>query len=263
MPSTISPLPRFRVGRIDRGNRAACGERAQQMAQRGADRGVGKAAERRHLAFERPASGQFGDRREQRDAAPRDAQRAHQRSPIFAAVFPVLRSRRAISSKGRVGPLLDQPGQEIPFGDRDARRETGCCRTARPAACRLPACRSRRGRGRRDSRPPPRRARRSRRTGPVRAAGGRRDPAEGPDWRPSRRRHPITASPHESDHGPSAAATHSGSRHERAADRRRSPPRGRRRPAPRRPAALSRSGPASRRAARIACCAGAGRSSPR
>ena len=135
MPSTIRPLP----GSGSAGSTGAIAPLAAAARSRWRSAAPIAASAKRLSAaiwlFERPASGQLGDRREQRDAAPGDAQRAHQRSAILAAVLPALRSRRAISSKGRVGPLVDQPGQKIPFGDRDARQERDCCRTARPAAC--------------------------------------------------------------------------------------------------------------------------------
>ena len=126
---------------------------AQQVAQRGADRGVGEAAQRRHLAFERPASGKLGD-------APRAARRGGARCAArasAAARSAPLSSRHSTAASDllerRVGPFLDQPGQEIPFGDRDP-AEKGLLPNSAASSWRLPARRSRRGRATRDPRPP-------------------------------------------------------------------------------------------------------------
>ena len=114
--------PAFGILRVDRRDRAAGRGGLQQMAHRRADCGFGKAAERGHLLFERPAPGQLGDSSQQSDAPLGEAQPPHQRRPIFAAIGVSL-GRRGNFLKQRVGAFLDQTGQEIPFGDGDPAQE--------------------------------------------------------------------------------------------------------------------------------------------
>ena len=142
------------------------------MAYRGADRRLGKAAERRHLPFQRPAAGQLGDGRQQRHAALGDAQAAQQRRPIFAAILVFFGACGNLLERP-VGAFLDEAGQEIPFGDREpAQKRAVAEQRGQEAAC-LRGWRSRRGRARRGLCLLPRRAPTPRRQGPARGGADR------------------------------------------------------------------------------------------
>ena len=91
----------------------------QHVAGRGADRRLGKAAERRYLLLQIPHAGHIGDSRQERDAAPGNAQPAHQRRPIFA-VFGTILGRGDDFLERRLCSVRDDPGQELPLGDGDA-----------------------------------------------------------------------------------------------------------------------------------------------
>ena len=134
MPSTISPLPRSGIGRIDRGDRAAgCAAPA-----------AGGAARRRsprRQSGSAPPSGVRATSFRQSRRRPRAARRGGGRCaarrirdcPIFAAILAAFDTGDDLLER-RIGPFVDQPGQEIPFGDRDAGQKRNCCRTALPAA---------------------------------------------------------------------------------------------------------------------------------
>ena len=114
--------PRLGIVGIDQCDRTIGGGIAQQIAHRRADCRLGKAAERAHLLFKRPAPGNLGDRGKQGDMPLGDPQPPHQRRPIFA-VIGVCLSRRDDFLEQRIGTFLDQTGQEIPFGDGEAPQE--------------------------------------------------------------------------------------------------------------------------------------------
>ena len=138
------PAALLRIGRVERGRSRRSPPRPQQMAQRGAEGGFGEAAQRRHLAFERP--GPASSATAARSATRRLAIRSRRIS--CARSSPLLRgysTSATISSNGGSSPCRSA-GSGNPIRRPRSALRTDCCRRARRAACRLPACRSRRGR---------------------------------------------------------------------------------------------------------------------
>ncbi len=135
---------RFRVGRIDRG-------RSRRLSRARAKDGAARRRSRRRQSGSAPPSGFRATSFRPVRRPPRAARRGAARGAASASAkrdprrcLPGARSRREFPRKERRPPRRSA-GSGNPIRRPRPRRERHCCRTAPPAAFRLPACRSRRG----------------------------------------------------------------------------------------------------------------------
>ena len=113
------PAVLLRLVRIRERDEPLARRLAQQVAQRSAERRLGKAAERRGLLLEGPDTRQLGKRGDKCDAPLGDTQAPHHRRRIFAKILGFFDAGGDVVEQ-RVGTLLDKACQKGPFFNGDA-----------------------------------------------------------------------------------------------------------------------------------------------
>ena len=127
------PAVLLRLVRIGKRDQPLARGFAEQVAQRRAERRLGKSAERRGLLLEGPDTRQLGERGDKRDAPPRNSQAPHHRRRIFANIFGFFDVGGDLGEEW-VGTFLDEPAQEGPFFDREAAQEGAVAENRREQA---------------------------------------------------------------------------------------------------------------------------------
>ena len=123
----------LRLVRIGKRDQPLARGLAEQVAQRRAERRLGKSAERRGLLVEGPDTRQLGERGDKRDAPPRNSQAPHHRRRIFANIFGFFDVGGDLGEEW-VGTFLDEPAQEGPFFDREAAQKGAVAENRREQA---------------------------------------------------------------------------------------------------------------------------------